>query len=101
MQVSGLRYTYDSRNEFGKKVQQVTVGGKPVEMDTRYSIATNNYVAGHLNVLHGLDENSITVTDLDVLARDILIDYIMRQRTVTSSIEGRIVDLASSGGTSK
>ena len=102
MQISGLRYAYDSDKPAGNKVLEATVGGKPIEPDRSYSIVTNNYVTGHLPELLGLDDPSIVLTDLSVVDRDVMIDFIRRQRIISSKIEGRIVDRvqSSTGGDS-
>ncbi len=102
MQVSGLRYTYDSNKAFGSKVLEATVGGKSIEPDRSYSIITNNYVSGHLRELLGLDDPSIVLTDLSVVDRDVMIDFVRRQKIVSSKVEGRIVDMvqSSTGGDS-
>lgn len=45
-QVSGLRFAYDGRKSVGKRVVSVTVGGRPLVENARYTLATNTYVLG-------------------------------------------------------
>jgi len=94
MQVSGMRYKFDSSKPFGEKIISIEVGGQPVD-DTRiYSIATNSYVAGHLHDLFGLPEKEIQVEYIGKVDRDVFIDAVKQQKTIHSQAEGRIVDVA-------
>lgn len=45
LQVSGLSFTYDSTRPEGQQVQEVLVGGKPIEPEREYSIALEDYLA--------------------------------------------------------
>ena len=96
IQVSGIRYTVDPIKPFGQKVIMATVNGKPIEREKTYSIVTNNYVAGHVRELFGIQQSSISITDLNVIDRDVFMDYIEKQKTVGSAIEGRITILSTS-----
>ena len=91
MQVSGFRYSFDPNRPAGSRIIQVAVAGSPVVPTRSYSVVTNNYVGGHARELLGLD--NVTVTDLYVLDRDILIDYIQKHKTITSAVDGRITNI--------
>jgi 5'-nucleotidase len=43
-QVSGLRFTYDAAKLPGQRIVSVTVGGKSVTPETRYTIATSDFL---------------------------------------------------------
>ncbi len=49
IQVSGMRFTYDSKAPRGSRVLDVTVGARPLQEDRRYRVATNALLAegGH------------------------------------------------------
>jgi 2',3'-cyclic-nucleotide 2'-phosphodiesterase (5'-nucleotidase family) len=44
-QVSGLRFTFDTSRPKGQRVQQVTVGGKPLQDGATYTLATLRFIA--------------------------------------------------------
>jgi 5'-nucleotidase/UDP-sugar diphosphatase len=89
MQVSGLRYSYDPLRPEGARLVDVTVAGRPINPERRYTIVTNNYVAGHLDKLLGMEED-VEITDLGVVDRDVFIDYVQRQQSIRSELDGRI-----------
>ncbi|MCO6414579.1 bifunctional metallophosphatase/5'-nucleotidase [Siccirubricoccus sp. KC 17139] len=43
-QISGMAFTYDPRAPRGSRVQAVTVGGRPLEPDRTYRLATTDYL---------------------------------------------------------
>lgn len=45
-QVSGLRYSYDTSRPAGARVKNITVGGRPLDDDKTYTLATAAYLAG-------------------------------------------------------
>jgi 5'-nucleotidase/UDP-sugar diphosphatase len=94
MQVSGLRYTFDSSKPFGQKVLSIEVNGKPVDDDKVYSVVTNNYVGGHLHDFYGVPERKIELTHLGKIDHDLFVEAVKKQRHISSRVEGRIVDVA-------
>ncbi len=45
-QVSGIRYSYDTTLPAGARVKGITVGGKPLDDNKTYTLATADYLAG-------------------------------------------------------
>lgn len=45
-QVSGLRYTFDPKKPAGSRLVSVSVGGKPLDPQARYSLATFDFILG-------------------------------------------------------
>jgi 5'-nucleotidase/UDP-sugar diphosphatase len=84
MQVSGLRYTFDSSKPSGQKVLSIEVNGNPVNDDKMYSVVTNNYVGGHLYDLFGIPEKET----------ELFMDAVRKQEHISSRVEGRIIDVA-------
>ncbi|MEK9137408.1 MAG: 5'-nucleotidase, partial [Bacteroidota bacterium] len=64
MQVSGLRYLYDPEKPVGSKVVSAYVNNTPIDLKGRYTIATNNYVGGHLTEHLGVFTQGVTLRDL-------------------------------------
>jgi 2',3'-cyclic-nucleotide 2'-phosphodiesterase (5'-nucleotidase family) len=94
MQISGMKYRFDSSKPSGSKIVSIEVGGQPVEDGRTYSIATNSYVAGHLYNLFGLPEKDVKVDNLSKVDRDVFVEAVKNQKTIRSLVEGRIIDVA-------
>lgn len=92
-QVSGIRYVIDISRAKGSRCVQIEVGGKPVDSKREYLIATNNYISGHLYDTFGLPEKEITVEPMlpPQLDRDVFIEYVKKQKRISSKVEGRII----------
>ncbi len=45
-QVSGVRYTFDSNRPAGSRLVTVTLGGRPLEPQARYTLATFDFIMG-------------------------------------------------------
>ncbi|QSQ24267.1 bifunctional metallophosphatase/5'-nucleotidase [Pyxidicoccus parkwayensis] len=71
-QVSGLRFTYDASRPAGERVVDVKVGGKPLDADASYRLATLSFLVGGKDgyeMLKGLPSTPVQKgTPLDVLA---------------------------------
>lgn len=44
LQAGGLRAEYDTQKPFGSRVQAVTIGGEPIDLDKLYTAAGNNFI---------------------------------------------------------
>jgi 2',3'-cyclic-nucleotide 2'-phosphodiesterase (5'-nucleotidase family) len=96
-QVSGIRYTFDSKAPAGSRVQSLTLpDGKPFDMAKRYRVAVNNFMAtggDNFDVLaNGQDK-----TDTALLIRGAMESYV-RDRckaggTLDISVDGRIQEV--------
>ncbi len=94
MQVSGMRYEFNSSKPLEERIVSIEVSGHPLDDTCVYSIATNSYVAGHLHDLFGLPEKEIRVEYISKVDRDVFINAVKQQKTIRSLVEGRIVDVA-------
>lgn len=45
LQVSGLHFAYDPTAPVGERVREVTVAGRALDVDARYTLATNDFLA--------------------------------------------------------
>jgi len=91
MQVGGLRYSFDETKSVGERVLHLDIGGKKVEAEKLYTIATNNYVASHLSDFFGIADSSVTLNDTGILDRDVFIEKIRATKNIHSLLDGRIL----------
>ncbi len=104
LHVSGLKFTYDTSKEAGNRVQKVEVKGNDgafseLDQNKAYIVATNAFTAkggDGFTVLQKAYEEG-RVTDLGLSDWENLRDYVKTLGTVDPQLEGRIIDLASSG----
>ncbi|HEX6330321.1 MAG TPA: 5'-nucleotidase C-terminal domain-containing protein [Actinomycetota bacterium] len=92
-QISGFRFVYDSRLPAGSRVISVELGdGTPIPADaTTYTFATNDFVnAGGDSYTMFADGQGTT---REVMA-DVILEHIQALGTITPTVEGRIVNLA-------
>ena len=96
LEVSGLTYSYDPRKvgSRGNVLADVKVGGKEVEDDKTYSIATNNFVTEQFLKFFGEVSENISFKDTGMIDRDAIIDAVEKQKVINSVLENRIVDLS-------
>jgi 2',3'-cyclic-nucleotide 2'-phosphodiesterase (5'-nucleotidase family) len=88
LQTSGLTRFYNTKN---KTLIEATVNGNPIIPDKIYTIATNNYILGHIERFFGLSEKDVLVEDTGVIGRDILLLAVKKQKIIDTKIEGRLV----------
>lgn len=88
-QVSGLKIVY--RNVNGERIlHNLKVNNVLVSDTKKYSIVTNNYVAAQSKKYFGLEIPSTEIKQLNITDRNVLIEAVKKQRTITSTVEGRI-----------
>lgn len=91
-QISGLKVTADGESAPGRRIQSVDIGGRPLEPDTSYTVATNEFIASGKE---GYDvfrnaERLLGETDAPLVA-NVVMHYIRKQGTVRPEVEGRII----------
>jgi 5'-nucleotidase/UDP-sugar diphosphatase len=90
-QVSGLVVEADLTQAPGKRVQSVTVGGKPIGMADTYTLATNDYMQSGGDGYAMFKTAAVLVGDLNakLMASDVM-DYIAAKKSIAAVVEGRI-----------
>jgi 2',3'-cyclic-nucleotide 2'-phosphodiesterase (5'-nucleotidase family) len=97
LQVSGLRFTYHLQGgAFVVNPEDVQIGGKPLDVNAKYSVATVDYM-----YLHGTEDGYTLFSDanrppkvntnLEADFRTKVEEYVRKVGTVETNIEGRIV----------
>jgi 5'-nucleotidase len=91
LQVSGVRVVWDPRRAAGQRVVSITVGGRPLDDDTPYSVAVSSYLVrggdGYTAFARGkvlIDETS------GPQVAQIVMDAIVARGTITPVTDGRI-----------
>ncbi|HVL81761.1 MAG TPA: 5'-nucleotidase C-terminal domain-containing protein, partial [Actinomycetota bacterium] len=92
LQVSGLRFEYDSDRPAGSRIVSVTLDdGTPIPPDqSRYSAATNDFLNGGGDGYTMLADGAGVTREL---MADVLLDHIRAAGTVRPATEGRIRDI--------
>lgn len=93
LQVSGLKYTFDSALPEGKRLVSVTLAdGKAIEDKTVYTVATNDFLAPGGDGFSVFKESKWV--DTFILVRDAMIEEIKKQGTIDPKTDGRMIDLS-------
>ncbi|KAA0571801.1 5'-nucleotidase C-terminal domain-containing protein [Azospirillum sp. Sh1] len=91
-QVSGLTMTYDPKAPAGRRVMSVTVGGKPLDPQATYRVATNDYMLKGGDGYAAFPRAKVIVDASGaVLLATIVMNYVESKKTVAPTVDGRIV----------
>ncbi len=91
-QVSGLTMTYDPKAPAGRRVTSVMVGGKPLDPQATYRVATNDYMLKGGDGYAAFPRAKIIVDASGaVLLATIVMNYVESKKTVAPAVDGRIV----------
>jgi 5'-nucleotidase/UDP-sugar diphosphatase len=90
LQVSGIEYAFNGAAPAGKRLMFAKTGGKDIEDQKTYSIATNDYLYQGGD---GYDviKNSRFVYNSGLLIEDIFKEYILKHKIIDPGLEGRII----------
>ena len=93
LQVAGMEYSYNPKNEVGSRVSNVTVNNKPIELETIYTVALPLYIKNGGDGFQML-KNTVGTVEIDSeknIDSDIFIDYVKKIKVLNPKLEGRIV----------
>jgi 5'-nucleotidase/UDP-sugar diphosphatase len=93
-QVSGLTFVLDASAEPGARVSKVMVGDAPLQADTTYTVAVNDYILGGGDGYAALGGGRL-VTNAgggNLVANDVMA-YVEKMGSVACAVEGRITML--------
>ena len=88
-QVSGIKFTFDGDAEPGNRVQKVWVGGKKLDEDKMYTVATNDFMKAGGDG-YSMFEDAPIVKEAGGL-EEVLMEYIENNDPVAPETESRIV----------
>jgi len=93
MQVSGIAATYDLTRPVGSRLVMALVGGRPLDEERTYTVATNSFLAQggdlYTTFLEGRDAK-----DNQILLSRVVIEHLRSGPTVRIPPEGRLVPVA-------
>lgn len=72
------------------KLLSCTIGGKEIDSQRIYTIATIDYLAEGNDKMFAL-KKALKRHETGILARDVMMEYVVKHRVIDSKIEGRIV----------
>jgi len=90
VQISGIRYEYNPKKPFGKRIVKLTVGGKQIDGNKRYVIATNNYVFTQHAKFFGFSKPLTQFVDKSLVDKEIFVDAVRKQKVIRSVKDGRM-----------
>lgn len=90
-QVGGMSYLFNPNRPAGERVLEIKINGKPLSLDKKYRLATNDFIAAGGDGYTMLKECK-TLQEAGSL-EEVVIDYIKAKGTVTPEIEGRIINI--------
>lgn len=89
--VAGMQVLFDPSRPPGKRVRSVTIGGKPIDPEATYKLATNAFLAGGGDGYGMFRDLKRLVTEANGPAMtNTVIDYIKSRKTVAPKVEGRM-----------
>lgn len=92
LQHTGLVVKYDMDKEKYNRVVEVTLpDGTPLQMDKKYTVATNNFLAEGGDGFKTFTE--VNFTDTNVLVRDSLLNYLRNMDSIDVDAESRAVEV--------
>lgn len=94
-QVSGMQVRFNSSNVVGKRVLDVTVQGKTLDLRKNYRLATFDYLASGgdgYKMLTELPQLNYP-NQMNKLVAEVVVDYIKQQHQIAPEVEGRLQDL--------
>ena len=90
LQVSGMKFSFDSKKTVGKRVYNITIKGKKLNLKKTYVLATNNFMKNGGDQ-YGMLAGKAVLNEYDTLD-EILADYIAKYPNTMPKIEGRITE---------
>lgn len=91
--MSGVVCKYDGNLPYGKRVQEITVGGKPIDKEKVYVVATNNYVAAQLGALFGLQREP-KINGTPYVDHDFFVEAVKKRKVISGEKREWLINVA-------
>jgi 2',3'-cyclic-nucleotide 2'-phosphodiesterase (5'-nucleotidase family) len=86
--IAGFSFRIQAVGE-DRVAEDILIGGEPLELDARYRLVTNDYLANGGGTITPLHE-PMAREDLPILLRDAFIDFVRHLGIIEPELEGRI-----------
>jgi 2',3'-cyclic-nucleotide 2'-phosphodiesterase (5'-nucleotidase family) len=93
--ISGIYVEFHSKSisdETDDFITKILINGKELNINSNYSISTNNYMVSQLKKYFGEIPEEIKAEDTNILDRDLIIETVQKQKEINPVFEKRIVD---------
>ncbi|NWG02204.1 MAG: 5'-nucleotidase C-terminal domain-containing protein [Syntrophaceae bacterium] len=111
-QVSGLTFKYSLSEKKGERVKEISIFGRPIDLDKEYSVATHDFLAaggdGYQMFRRGLESSKevpnvggilkggkVVTSHTGKWLRDIVVEYLREKKRVAPRVEDRIREIRS------
>jgi 5'-nucleotidase/UDP-sugar diphosphatase len=109
-QVSGLVFKYSLSGKKGSRIKEISIAGRPIDLDREYTVATNDFLAvggdGYkafgeaiqssrdFSVVGGMMKGEkVVYSDSGRWLRDVVVEYIKERKGIAPKMEGRIIEI--------
>jgi 2',3'-cyclic-nucleotide 2'-phosphodiesterase (5'-nucleotidase family) len=109
-QVSGLFFKYSPSEKKGSRIKEISVSSRPVDLDRKYVVATNDFLTVGGDGYKGFGEAIQSSRDFSVVGgmikgekvvysdsgrwlRDVVVEYIKERKRIAPKREGRIIEI--------
>ncbi len=93
--MSGVVCKYNGNLPYGKRIKEITVGGKPLNEEKVYVVATNNYAAAQLGALFGL-QREVKVNGTPFVDHDFFTEVIRKRKVISGEKREWLINIAKS-----
>ena len=84
---SGITCTIDTTKKDGERVKEIKADGKKIDLQKKYSAATNIFIATHLHSMFGLNEDSHPLKHTGITDFDLLVDAVRKRKEISGESE--------------
>jgi 2',3'-cyclic-nucleotide 2'-phosphodiesterase / 3'-nucleotidase len=91
-QIDGITYEIDVTKEKGSRIVNLSLNGKAIDLKADFIVVTNNYRASGGGGFAGLDGSQIVVDSGGDANRDIIVNYVKEQKTLTLAKQGPVAN---------
>ena len=92
IQVSGMSYGFDLNKNPYERITYILVGNDPIDLAKQYSVTTNEFVLGFLQIFLGINVSDIFLYE-DLSEFQVLTDYVISKGSISPTNGNRITDL--------
>jgi 2',3'-cyclic-nucleotide 2'-phosphodiesterase (5'-nucleotidase family) len=91
--MSGVVCKYNGNLPYGKRIKEITVGGKPLDEEKVYVVATNNYAAAQLGALFGL-QREVKINGTPFVDHDFFTEVVKKRKVISGEKREWLINVA-------